>query len=315
MSSSTPFIIQIWQKYRSGYEYLQALWIINRFEALLAYNIGYFLIVISLASDTALILARAKLFVVFAITVLLTKGIASIEDAIHDYSRDRNNPMKNYVASAVDKLGKRASILWLLLEFFISVVGWIYLSISLNSWVFVLSGTSGYVLGYIYSYPPRFKEKGIYNHILNAVGDVTFILLPGYFLVSDGFGVRNLVIIGLVFLNSFPYLIMHQAGDTFFDRLEGMKTFTQEFGARNSVLLSAIISLAISVSLICLGLLITAVANILFSYHLLGIFLETDPLDERQQSEIISKNYRIEIWATLINISYFAGMITFHAYF
>ena len=223
--------------------------------------------------------------------------------------------MKNYVASAVDKLGKRASILLLLLEFFISVAGWIYLSISMNSWVFVLSGVSGYVLGYIYSYPPRFKEKGIYNHILNAVGDVTFILFPGYLLVSDGFGVRNLVIIGLVFLNSFPYLIMHQAGDTFFDRLEGMKTFTQEFGARNSVLLSAIISLAISVSLICLGLFITAVTNILFSYHLLGIFLETDPLDERQQSEVISRNYRIEIWATLINISYFAGMITFRAYF
>ena len=181
--------------------------------------------------------------------------------------------------------------------------------------IFVFSGITGFVLGYVYSYPPRFKERGIYNHVLNAIGDVSFILLPGFLLVSDDLNLRSFVIIGLVFLNSFPYLIMHQAGDTYFDRLEGMKTFTQDFGARNSVLLSAIISLAVSVLLLCLGLFITAVANILFAYHLLGIFSATDFLDERKQSEVISENYRIEVWATLINVSYFLGMLAFRISF
>ncbi|RRJ34082.1 UbiA family prenyltransferase [Halocatena pleomorpha] len=280
----------------------EAFWIINRFPSLLAYNVGYLLIIIGISHRPA-VMGRALEIAIFFFAVIFMKAHASIADAIHDYPIDRMNPEKSYVPDSVDTIGKKNARTLMIVELLLGLWLWGYLSYLTGDPLYVTIGAISSFFGYTYSYPPRFKEQGAINHLVTSAVDVLCILLPGIVLLSQKLTTVSIVLLGVVFLYSYSYHIMYQIGDTYYDRKSGISTFTQRLGVANSLLVSlGLLAVAAAVSLIINYILLTVVL-LFFAVNFTRIYIRACEMGEQRQSDFVSSSFDISRCATVINIS------------
>lgn len=284
-------------------EGFHAFWIINRFEALLAYNVGYFLIIAAIPSSLDMLLSRLDYLLMYFIAVIFWKGHASIADAIHDYKLDEENPQKFYVPQSVDFFGEDNAWTLMVVEILVSLFFYGLLTHLTGSLVFITAGVVAMFFGFTYSYPPRFKERGVHNHLMTSSVDVTCLLLPGALLMTNGISPRLVAVVAIVFLYSFAYHVLHQAGDTYYDRATGIDTFTQRFGVGRSLLLAAAVTLGATVIAMAFGYLLIGFATFAFGASFLRLYARAKNEDEQRQSDIVSEGFEISRCATILNIS------------
>lgn len=284
------------------FELFHTVYIINRFEALLAYNVGYLLVILAIAHDPARILGRVGLLAVFFAAVLLAKGEASIADALHDYEADRTNPEKSYVSEAVDWLGRGRAAALLAVQVVLSFAACLYLTYVTGHPIFVFAAVWGNFIGFFYSYPPRFKERGVLNHVLTTSGDIVCVLLPGAVLLVGALGPIDWAAIGVVAAYAFAYHVLHQAADTYYDRQAGLDTFTQSVGVAPAVGIAAVFTGVATVVAFSQGLLVGAV-TLVATVHLWRLYARASDASERRATELVAENFSISTWATVLNVS------------
>lgn len=278
-----------------------ALLITHRVKATLGYNIAYFLILLALFGSIALIQTMIWELAALFVAVFLLKTQASLADVIHDYEVDKNNPEKSILADSVDQLGEQTIWSLLVVEIVVSLMLWGYLSVNTGEVLFLVLGATGILLGFMYSYPPRIKEWGIWNHVVTSGVDVMVVLLPAAFFIAPGFELELLPVFVLVFLYSFAYHVAHQAADTYYDRQSGISTFTQQIGVDNSTLLIiSLFLLAVAVALHYL-LIIAAVALAIAAWWFSYIFMKIAEEDEKTQTDYLASHFNIATWATALN--------------
>lgn len=287
-----------------GLTWLQAILQINRLPETTAYNVTYLVISISIALPnfpTGVTKASTVLVAVGFSATMLSKMHASIADALHDYPVDRLNPEKSIVAQAVDEVGHDFAFTLMIGELVVGLGLWGWLAMETGSPLFLICGVVSTALGFMYSYPPRFKERGIGNHIITTGVDVACVILPLSLLAGSPSRMTLAFALLIVFLYSFAYHIMHQAADTYYDRECGLNTFTQTVGVSRSVLVAAGLTTIAGGIAFFRGYWIGG-AGIMgvaagYAYVLHRVWEEP----EQVQSEIISGLFNIGIWATFVN--------------
>lgn len=287
----------------------KALLITHRVKATLGYNIAYFMILVALLGSPALIRTYILELGILFTAVFLLKTQASLADVIHDYEVDKQNPEKSVLPDAVDHLGERTVWSLLAIEIAASMFLWGYLSVTTGNLLFIAIGAIGIVLGFTYSYPPRFKEMGIWNHVVTSGVDVLVVIYPAGFLMTTAIDHRLAPIMLLVFCYSFAYHIAHQAADTYYDRKAGISTFTQDIGVENSALLITSLFLIGTAIAIHYLLTIAAVGLLIAAWWFSYIFYQIADEDEQYQTDYLAANFNIAYWATGLNI-----MVAFSIY-
>lgn len=285
-----------------------AYWTINRFEALLAYNIGYFLIIAAIPQSIPVLASRLDYLLMFFVAVIFMKGQASIADAIHDYTLDEENPQKSYVPRSVDFFGESNAWTLLVVQMLVSLFFWGYLAYLTGSLVFLVAGVVSNFFGFTYSYPPRFKELGVRNHLMTSSVDVTCLLLPGALLLTGGIPTEIVAVIAIVFFYSFAYHVLHQAGDTYYDRSTGIDTFTQTIGVANSLALSSLCVIVATLIAIAFDYFLIGAMMFVYSVYFLHLYVRIRDKHEKQQSDIVSEKFRISRCATLLNVTLAANL-------
>ncbi len=279
-----------------------AVWTINRFGAMLGLNLGYLLIVVALAPAASVVLDRAWIFAVFFGAVILMKAQASVADALHEYDVDAENPFKSHVPSAVDVLGRENAMALFAVELTGSLALWGYLAYHTADPLFLVAGVASNLFAVTYSYPPRFKEWGAVNHLVTTGVDALFVLLPGIVLSVGRIGLREAVVVGVVFTYVFAIHVMHQSGDTYYDAQCGIDTFTRSLGVENSVVLSfGGVGIAVAAAL-CTGLFLCGSLLLLFAVKLQRILADTLGESLQAQSDIVSRRFDVSTWAPALNV-------------
>lgn len=282
---------------------LRSCWTINRYSELIPYNVAYFLIIAGLATEVvALEDYLLELVVLFAGTVTM-KAQASVADALHDYEVDRENPEKSFVANAVDRLGVENAWTFLFVQGFAAMAFWGYLSWTTGNPLFFAAGLVANLLGFTYSWPPRFKERGILNHVVTTFVDVGCIIYPGLVLVGVPIDARTLVVIGIIWCYSFAYHVMHQAGDTYYDRRSGVATFTQKVGLAVSLAFTVtLMAVSVALSLVA-GYALMAVVTLVYAGYFVRMYLLARGEPERTQTEIVNSRFSTTRCATVLNLA------------
>ena len=285
-------------------EYVWSLWIVNRYEALLAYNVGYFCIVVAAGLYVGLDTSRLPLLGVLFGAAIMMKSQASIADALHDYEADRANPEKSYVSRSVDVIGEENARTLLVSQILLSMFLWGYLTHGTGDALYLVAGAVACFFGYTYSYPPRFKERGFLNHIVTSGVDVTCVLLPGLVLLTDEPLVTFLPVLVVVFWYSLAFHVMHQTGDTYQDRQASMSTFTSAIGV-NTAILTSVVFLALAgavavyawypvIAAVCLG----------YGAYFLSVYGRTRGEPSQRKSEIVSKAFSVARCASILNVAF-----------
>ena len=285
-------------------EYVWSLWIVNRYEALLAYNVGYFCIVAAVGLYVGLDTSWLPLFGVLFGAVITMKSQASIADALHDYEADRANPEKSYVSRSVDAIGEEAARTLLVSQLLLSMFLWGYLTHATADPFYLAAGAVACFFGYTYSYPPRFKERGFLNHLVTSGVDVTCVLLPGLVLLTGESLATFLPILLVVFWYSLAFHVMHQAGDTYRDRQASMSTFTGSVGVSNAVLASAaFLALAAAVAAYARYPLIATVC-IGYGAYFLFVYRWSRGEPSKRKSKIVSRAFSVARCASVLNVAF-----------
>lgn len=283
---------------------VRAFLTVNRIPETVGYNVAYFALGVGLAIDTVPTADGREhllpLTVAFG-AIMLSKMQASVADAIHDHRLDEQNPEKAYIAVAVHRIGSAQAHTVLIAELISALTLWGWLSLYVSSYLYLAVGVLVTFVGFVYSYPPRLKERGILNHFATTWVDVLCVLLPFMLLAGIPRRLTVLLALGAVFLYAFAYHVMHQAGDTFYDRQYGASTFTQTIGVPRSVLLASILTLLASVIAFGLthvlgGIVLTAAG---VGYGLL--FLRIREMSEHEQSACVSRWFDIGWVAVCLN--------------
>lgn len=282
---------------------LWSLWVVNRFEALLAYNVGYMLLLGAAGLAAGATVDRLWLLGPLFGGVILSKSQASVADAIHDYEADRSNPQKSYVSEAVDVIGERSSRTFLVVQLLGGLLLWGYLTHVTGSLVYLLAGVGISFFGYTYSYPPRFKEWNVFNHVVTSGVDVTCILLPGLLLVTGAPASAHLGVFAIVFAYSMAFHVMHQAGDTYYDRRRSISTFTTTVGVGAAVAFSAGSLLLAAAIAALVGFPVIAVATAAYGGYFLWLYRRVRGEPEQSQSDVVSASFSVARCATLLNLS------------
>ncbi|MFC6823612.1 hypothetical protein [Halopelagius fulvigenes] len=160
---------------------LRAFSRINRLPETLGYNVAYVLLAAGIASPGYSVFFSREDVALIALVfgaAMLTKMQASIADTLHDYAVDKANPEKEVTSHAVEEFGHETAYTLLVGELVLGLVLWALVSLETNSALFVAWGSVLALCGFAYSYPPRFKEWGVFNHIVTTGADVFCVLLP-----------------------------------------------------------------------------------------------------------------------------------------
>lgn len=227
------------------FEFLSDFVVVNRLSETFGYNVIYFVIGIGLATTSNASIIFAEYVGVLLITflaVMFTKMQASVADAVHDYHVDKENPEKSFIASAVDSIGVQSLFTILITELCIGIGLWGWLSLRMNAPVLLWIGVGSCLLGFMYSYPPRIKEKGIFNHIVTTGVDVLGVVLPVTLILDAELTPGLTISLTVVFLYAFGYHVVHQAADTVYDRESGVSTFTRTVGISESIWLASMLT-------------------------------------------------------------------------
>lgn len=281
-------------------ETLAAVWTYNRFGGMLGLNVGYMLIVVALAGGVG---GRPWLFGLFFVAVITMKGQASNADALHDYTADRSNPYKTHVPDAVDTLGRRLAVGLFGGQILVSMAAWGTLTWVTGNPLYLVAGVVSITLGITYSFPPRFKERGVVNHLVTTSVDVCCVLFPGVVLIGGALTRTSVAVLVAVGLYSFAYHVMHQAADTYYDRQVGISTFTQSVGVDRSVLVSFGTAGAAAAAAFCAGLFLLGGVLAGFAVFVRRLFEELPGGDEQHQSDLVSTRFDVARWATALNVA------------
>lgn len=283
-------------------EVARAVWTIDRFGEMLGLNLGYLFIVFALAPDLSTVADKIGILAVFFGAVILMKAQASVIDALHEADVDAENPFKAHVSQALATLGRENAMVLFSLQLTGSLVLWSYLAFQTKDPLFLVAGTVSNVLAITYSYPPRFKERGILNHVVTTGVDAFCVLLPGTVLAVGELGLREVVVIGVVFAYIFAIHVMHQSGDTYYDWKCGVETFTQHLGVENSVVVSFVGAGLATVATICSGLFLSGAVLVAFDAKLQRILAATIGKSCREQSNVVSRRFDVSTWAPTLNL-------------
>lgn len=285
-------------------DFLSDFIVVNRLSETVGYNVLYFIIGVGLAASSnfgAILSEHFDLLLVTFFAVMFSKMQASVADAVHDYDIDRENPEKSFIASAVESIGKRLLFTILIVELIVGMGLWGWLALETDMLFFLLIGVASNVLGFVYSFPPRIKERGIVNHLVTTGVDVVGVVLPVALaagaVITPEIGLALLI----VYMYGLGYHVMHQAADTVYDRQSGISTFTQSIGITESVWfaailtgVAAILSLSRSYTLCAVGLFVVTGA-----YVVLANSIRNKP--PRTQCDNIARWFKIGPWAIGIN--------------
>lgn len=275
---------------------------INRLPETIGYNLAYFAIGVGLAPHpwTTFDEYLLPVGVLFA-AVMLSKMQASVADALHDRDLDAQNPGKSNIANAVNYLGEDAAHTLLVSEITLALALWSWLTYTTESLAYVLCGALVTVLGFVYSYPPRLKERGVFNHLATTGVDVAGVVLPVAMLAGATLTVGLELTLAAIFCYTFAYHILHQAADTFYDREYGVSTFTQQLGVSRSVLLASTCTLLAGVLVLQQGHLGETVLIAVVATGYWWLYRSVKGRPEVEQSDFISRWFNIGWVASLLN--------------
>jgi len=292
--------------------YLESIWIICRFETIMIYNLTYFLIIL-----TTILYSGYKLseidnihyfyFLVFIANVLAAKAQASIADTLCDYKYDINNPEKQYVTKALENLGIRNCKILMYSCLSISILLGTFLAIISDKYLILVSTIIFNVLGYYYSFPPRFKERDIWNIVVTSAVDALCIFVIGYYLMIGYTSVSIFLISCLILLYSSSFHLMHMVGDVFEDKKAGVKTLATRLGIKKGLIISALLGFACIPFSLVIPSFIAAI--MLYGLNLIRINKLVKSKTESSQSILVSKLWKIKIWAPILNIALVASLL------
>ncbi|RJT07539.1 UbiA family prenyltransferase [Halococcus sp. IIIV-5B] len=278
---------------------------IGRLPETLGYNIAYLGVAGGLATkavELSTIVANCWLLAVGFIAVMLSKVQASLADVIHDRHLDRSNPSKSRIPAALARVGIDSAATFLVVSVIGAMMLWGWIT-KLTGDIRILSvGTLLCVFGFIYTYPPRIKERGISNHLTTTAVDMACIWL--FFMLVAGRGVSSMQQWGIlvaVGLYAFGYHVAHQAADTYYDRQHGISTFTQEIGATQSMWLAGLATTISTIVLAAFGAYLSAGVLAILSFGYATIASWTHGEREQVKSYLISRWFSIGIWALIQN--------------
>jgi len=279
-----------------------AVLIINRLTATFGYNLGYFLIGVAIAFPT---LPAASLDIVawFGVGVMLAKMQASVADAIHDRAVDATNPAKSSIARSVDRIGQNRAWSLLIAEVVGAMVAFSVVAMRTGDQLFFALGAALTLLGFVYSYPPRLKERGVVNHVVTTGVDVCFVVLPVPYLLVGTLTTRALVIGAVITLYSFAYHVVHQAADVYYDRQQGIASYARSLGAPRSLALATALMTTAGAVAVASGFYLAALALLAVTAHYASLYRRVRGRSLQRQSEIISSGFNIAWVATALNVA------------
>lgn len=283
--------------------WLRSLWTITRFETILAYNAAYVLIGLSFSyapSHGKGVLLELGLLV-GAIGAM--KAQSSIADAIHDANVDSENPTKSSIPTAVNVMGEERARSTMMTQLILSMFLYGWLTHQFGDPLYLVAGTLANWFGYTYSYPPRFKEKGILNHVVTTGVDVGCVLLPVIVLVTGGLSTTAFLALVVVFWYTFSYHVLHQAADTYHDRQCGVETFTTAIGVPRSLDV-AIVAMLGAAALAGWG--VHPIGGLVigaYAARFLQLRLGVAELSPAEQTAFLSKHFDIGRCAVFLNLT------------
>ncbi len=281
---------------------LRAVATVSRVSATVGYNVASVLLAVGLGVYVDGVPRSRALWIAggYAVATMFAKLHASVADAIHDRAADATNPEKNTIAAAVDTLGLRAS--WVLLVGYLVGAVVLYGAVAAVTGVWVLlAGAAVIGFGFTYSYPPRFKERGVWNHVVTTGVDAGLLVLPVAALTAGAVVPTILVAVGVVACYSFGYHVLHQAADVHFDRQAGIETFATALGVADSVGVAAVATAAATGFSLALGYPIAAAALGAVTAFYVEIYNTVRGADPATASRILSDRFSIAWIATVAN--------------
>lgn len=279
---------------------------INRLPETIGYNLAYLGVGIGLVTTSHTFISVGSNWDALAVgflAAMLSKMQASVADAIHDRDLDRENPGKSRLPTALDRLGSERALTILVAELIGGIALWGWIAVSMHAPICLGFGATMCFLGFICTYPPRIKERGLLNHLTTTVVDVgciaVFVSLGG----GTIGGIQELAVLAVVFLYTFGYHLAHQAADTYYDRRYGISTFTQTLGVRRSVLLAGGVTVLAALITISSGLFLAGGVVLVFAFWYWYAALRMGGADLQVQSDHVARWFSIGLWATLLNAS------------
>jgi len=275
---------------------------VSRLSATLGYNLVAVLLGVGLGVQVGGTPRAATLWAAagYALATMLAKFQASVADGIHDRDVDAVNPEKNVIAAAVATLGKRRT--WLLFGGYLlaSIALYAVVAAVAGGWL-LAAGIAVIALGFTYSFPPRFKERGIWNHVVTTGVDTGLFILPLAVLVGGRLAPAAVVAVGVVACYSFGYHVLHQAADVYFDRQAGVETFATDIGVATAVAVAAAATAASAGLAVAVGYPLAAVGLGGVTVFYVDLFTMVEGRDERSATLGLADRFSIAWVATLSN--------------
>lgn len=279
---------------------------VTRLRATTWYNLAYVALgtgLGALTSSPAAVTAGdvPLLLVTYAVAVLLVKGSASVADAVHERAVDADNPAKDRIARAVDRLGVERCWSLFVAELVVglTLTGVLALEIG-EAWPLVI-GAATALLGFGYSYPPRLKERGLSNHVVTTGVDVGAVVLPLAVLVAGELSRPALVTGGVVFAYTFGYHLAHQAADAHYDRETGLETFATRVGVAPTLAAAAVSTAAAAGFALALGYPLATLAALVVAGWYTAMYRRVRGLSMEAGTDLLAARFDVTRAATALN--------------
>jgi len=284
------------------YRQLHAVVVVSRLSATVGYNFASVLLAVGLGARVGGLPSRSVVWIAggYAAATVFAKLQASVADAIHDREVDAVNPEKSVIANAVCRLGPEWA--WPLFAGYLATALVLYAAVAAVAGLWVLlAGITVIVLGITYSYPPRLKERGLFNHLVTTGVDAGLLVLPVATLVAGRVAASAVVAVGVLACYSFGYHLLHQAADVHYDRQAGVETFATETGIATTVAIGTVATAASAGFALALGYGLAAVVLGGLTVFYLSLFSDVRLLDPETASSELTDRFSIAWAATLAN--------------
>lgn len=281
---------------------LGAAAVVSRLSATVGYNVASVLLAVGLGVRVGGEPSGQVLWIAvgYAVATMFAKLQASVADAIHDRAADATNPEKDVIAAAVETLGLRRA--WLLLVGYLVAALVLYAVVAVVAGLWVLAaGAAVVLLGFAYSYPPRFKERGVWNHVVTTGVDAGLLVLPVAVLVGGRISPTIVVVVGVVACYSFGYHVLHQAADVHFDRQAGVETFATDIGVADAVAVGAVATGASAGFALALGYALASVVLGGVTAFYIDLYYAVEGADPAAASRELADRFSIAWVATVAN--------------
>jgi len=281
---------------------LRAVAVVSRFSATLGYNVASVLLGVGLGVRVGGWPGATTLWAAagYAFATVIAKFQASVADAIHDREVDATNPEKDVIAASVDRLGVERAW-WLLGGYLLAAIALYGLVAAVTGVWVVIAGLAVVGFGFTYSYPPRFKERGIWNHVVTTGVDAGLLVFPVAVLVAGGIAPTILVAVSVVACYSFGYHVLHQAADVHFDRQAGVETFATGLGVATTVAVGAIATAAAAGFALALAYPLASVVLGGITTFYVDVYYSVVGADPASASRELSERFNIAWVATIAN--------------